>query len=92
MTERRRPRRPSPALVIWGSVGLFAVLFAILTYRLSASEPPPRRPVMVRKVIKRRVITTVVPTPGPSGVTSSAPAESESASPVPAAPVVTSSS
>ena len=68
--ERARTRRPSPALVLWGSVALFAVLFAVLTYQLSAASAPAPQPVLVRKVIKRRVVTTYVPTPGTSTVTS----------------------
>jgi hypothetical protein len=96
MTERSRARRPSPAMVIWGSVLLFAVLFAVFTYRLSAAQSTPaRRQVLVHKVVKRRVVTTVVPTPGPSSV-NSGPATTASAPPVssppPVAPVVTSSS
>jgi hypothetical protein len=57
--------------VIWGSIALFAVMFALLTYQLSASHPPAPRPVLVRHVVKRRVITTIVPTAGRSSVTSS---------------------
>ena len=94
MTESRRPRRPSFAPVFWGSVALFAVLFALLTYQLSAASAPAPQPVLVRKVIKRRVVTTVVPTPGAASVssgpvlTSSAPVESSAG----AAPVTTSAS
>jgi hypothetical protein len=96
MTERSRARRPGSATVIWGSVLLFAVLFAVFTYRLSAAQSTPaRRGVLVRKVVKRRVVTTVVPTPGAAGV-SSGPGTTTSvpsvSSPPPAAPVVTSSS
>jgi hypothetical protein len=71
VTERPRGHRPGPALVISGSIALFAVLFALLTSQLAASEPPPPRPVVVRQVVKRRVVTTIVPTPGPSTVTAS---------------------
>lgn len=96
MTEARRPsRRPGFGPVMWGSVALFAVLFSLLTYQLSAASAPAPRPVVQRKVIQRRVVTTVVPAPGsaqaPAGsvVTSSAPEVSSSGT-VP--PVVTSSS
>jgi hypothetical protein len=91
MTDRPRARRPGPALVIWGSIVLFAVMFAFLTYQLSAglaSSAP--RPVLVRKVIKRRVVTTVVPTPGPSTVTAGPVSSAYSSSG--AAPVTTSAS
>jgi heme/copper-type cytochrome/quinol oxidase subunit 3 len=71
MTERPRTRRPGPAIVVWSSVALFAVLFALLTYQMASSQPQPPRPVLVRQVVKRRVVTTVVPTPGRSTVTSS---------------------
>lgn len=57
--------------MIWSSVALFAVLLALLTYQLGSAQAPQARPVLVRKVIKRRVVTTVVPTPGRSTVTSS---------------------
>ncbi len=94
MTERARTRRPSPALVLWGSVALFAVLFAVLTYKLSAASAPAPQQVLVRKVIKRRVVTTFVPAPGASTVTSG-PVTTSSASAVSAsgaAPVTTSAS
>lgn len=92
MTEpTRNSRRPSPTLVVWSSIALFAVLFALLTYQLSASQPPPPRPVLVRKVVKRRVITTVVPSPGQNTVSNTGGSLAESASPV-YAPVTTGAS
>ena len=33
----RSPRRPGPGVVLWGSVALFAVLFALLTFQLSSA-------------------------------------------------------
>lgn len=95
MTEARRTRRPGPGAVLWGSIALFAVLFALLTYQLSAASGPSlgataSRPVQVRKVIKRRVVTTIVPTPGANTV-SSGPVTSSVASSG-AAPVTTSAS
>lgn len=97
MTDPRRARRPGPATVLWGSIALFAVLFALLTYQLSAGSSSAltgstasARPIQVRKVIKRRVVTTIVPTPGPSTVTSG-PVTSSVASSGPA-PVTTSAS
>lgn len=94
MAERPagRARRPSPAIVAWGSVALFAILFALLTYQLSAAQPRPPRPVVVRKVLKKRIVTTIVPTPGPSSVSSSGAIATEAPSPAYAAPVVTSAS
>jgi len=74
VTEARpqtKVRRPGPALVVWSSIALFAVLFALLTYQLSASQPPAPRPMLVRKVLKRRVVTTYLPTPGRNSVSSS---------------------
>ncbi len=92
MTERARPaRRPSPALVLWGSIALFGVLFALLTYQLSTSQPPPPRPVVVRKVLKRRVVTTFVPTPGRNSVSSTGAVSGETSS-AGYAPVTTSAS
>lgn len=90
VTERPRSHRPGPALVIWGSIALFAVIFALLTVQLAASQPPPPRPVLVRQVVKRRVVTTIVPTPGRSTVTTSG---QVTGSPAPEyAPVTTSAS
>lgn len=86
-----RPRRPGIGLVIWGSIALFAVLFALLTYQLSAGQAPASRPVLVRKVIKRRVLTTFVPTPGRASVTASGQTASVSPSPT-YAPVTTGAS
>ena len=85
-----RRRRPGIGPVIWGSVALFAAMFAFLTYQLSASQPPAPRPVLVRKVLKRRVVTTVVPTPGQSSVTTSG--QVAAAAPSEYAPVTTSAS
>jgi len=94
MTEQkaaaRRPRRPGPAAVIWGSIALFAVLFALFTYQLAAPSQPQQQ-VLVRKVVKRRVVTTVVPTPGESTVTAG-PAVSSTESSAGAAPVTTGAS
>lgn len=75
MTEARQARKPSPRLVLWGSVALFAALFALLTYQLGSGADPAlsgatatTQPVQVRKVIKRRIVTTIVPTPGANSV------------------------
>ncbi|MGE5408091.1 MAG: hypothetical protein ACM3NV_05715 [Syntrophothermus sp.] len=70
MTERPTPTRPSSGIVFWASVLLFAALFGLLAYRFSIGQDPSQaaatspRPIQVRKVIKRRVVTTVVPSPG----------------------------
>lgn len=88
--ESRRPHRPGPATVIWGSVALFGVLFALFTYQLSAPSQPQQQ-VLVRKLVKRRIVTTVVPTPGESTVTAG-PAVSSTQSTTGAAPVATSAS
>lgn len=104
MTEGRassrppRARRPRAVGVIWSSVALFAVLFAFLTYQLAGGRDPAlgaqgtadgSRPAKVRKVIKRRVVTTVVPAPTVSTPTTSAP-PINSAPPVSSAPPVVS--
>jgi hypothetical protein len=89
MTERtRKARRPGSALVAWSSVALFAVLFALVTYQQSASRPAPPRPVVMRKVLKRHIVTTIVPAPGHNSVSSSA-ASGETSSPAYAEPVTT---
>jgi len=77
----RKSRRPGPAMVVWSSIVLFGVLFALLTYQLSASQPRPPRPLVVRKVLKRRVVTTYVPTPGHNSISSSGAVAAESSSP-----------
>lgn len=96
MTERRRPRRPSSAPVVWASLLLFATLFALLTYNLSAAQPATREASAprVRKIIKRRVVTTVIPSPGTTSVTGSTSGTSTEAAPVEPVPepVVTSAS
>lgn len=69
-----RPGRPGAGPVFWSSAVLFAVLFGFLAYRFSVGADPSLsgaaapRPVEVRKVIKRRVVTTVVPGPGANTV------------------------
>jgi len=88
--KSRRPRRPGPAAVIWGSIALFAVFFALFTYQLSAPSQPQKQ-VLVRKLVKRRIVTTVVPTPGESTVTAG-PAVSSTQSTAGAAPVTTGAS
>ena len=76
VTERPRPGRPGAAPVLWASVILFAALFGLLTYRFSIGQDPSlsgtaaARPVQIRKVIKRRVVTTIVPSPGANTVVS----------------------
>ncbi len=102
MTERTaRRRRPPAAPVVWGSIALFAVLFAMLTYQFSsqAAGAAERRQVIARKVIAKRVVKTIVPAEG-APATEGAPTESEPeyvapepeyVAPEPA-PVVTSSS
>ena len=86
-----RRRRPGAGPVLWGSIVLFAVLFALLTNQLSGGQSPAPRPVLVRKVVKRRVITTYVPTPGKASVTTSGPVAA-SAPPAEYAPVTTGAS
>jgi hypothetical protein len=91
MTERRRSKRPSASVVFWASVLLFAALFALLVHRFAAEQAAPAaQTVQVRKVIKRRVVTTIVPSPGENTVSTS-PVSSSSISSG-AEPVVTSSS
>lgn len=97
MTDRARAnRRPSAAAVLWGSVALFAVLFALLTYQLSSGTDPSltgataAAPIQVRKVIKRRIVTTIVPTPGTNSVSAGPASTSETGAS--AEPVTTSAS
>jgi hypothetical protein len=90
---KARAKRPSASLVFWASILLFAALFAFLTYRFSVEQSasrPTAQAVQVRKVIKRRVVTTIVPSPGRNNV-SSGPVSSSSYS-AGAEPVVTGAS
>jgi hypothetical protein len=93
MTDKARAaRRPSPAVVLWGSVALFAVLFALLTFQLSGSSSAltaTSAPIQVRKVIKRRIVTTIVPTPGVNSVSAGPSRSSETGT---GEPVTTSAS
>lgn len=98
VTEARHPGRPGGARVFWVSILLFAALFALLTYRFAVGQDPSlggasaavSQPLKVRKIIKRRVITTIVPTPGANSV-SAGPSTSSSYSSG-SAPVVTGAS
>jgi hypothetical protein len=107
-TPTARRRRPGPGAVIWGSVASFAALFAFLTYELGSGHDPAlgaaatqagARPqkVLVRRVIHRRVVTTVLPpasraNPGSSVSQSSAhPVVTAPAPAAPAPPAVTTS-
>lgn len=73
MTEARASRRPGAAPVFWASLLLFCLLLGLLTYRFSVGQDPSGvgastapAPAPVRKVIVRRVVTTVIPA-GPGG-------------------------
>jgi anti-sigma-K factor RskA len=93
MTEANRSKRPSASLVFWASVLLFTALFALLSYRFAVEQSASQATapvVQVRKVIKRRVVTTIVPSPGQNSV-SSGPVSSSSYS-AGAEPVVTGAS
>ncbi|HET7507273.1 MAG TPA: hypothetical protein VFJ53_02845 [Solirubrobacterales bacterium] len=71
MTEARKIGRPRASRVFWGSIILFAALLALLVYRFSAEQKatqPTVQAVQVRKVIERRVVTTIVPSPGRNSV------------------------
>lgn len=71
MTEPAAARRPRATRVYWVSVLLFAALFAFLASRFAGEQATPAAPVVkVRKVIKRRVVTTIVPSPGQNTVSS----------------------
>ena len=84
MTDQARAikRRKPPAMRVFvASAALFLVALVFLSYQLAQGKDPalgasvakvykPERPVVtVRKIVKRRVITTVVPA-APSAATS----------------------
>jgi hypothetical protein len=97
MTEARSKRRPGAAPVFWGSLLLFCVLLGLLTYRFNIGQDPSGAsasaapaPAPARKVIVRRVVTTVIPSgsgPAPSGSGAAAPAAVEAAPASEAVPV-----
>jgi hypothetical protein len=98
--QQRKPatpvKGPSPSTVFWISASSFAALFGFLTYQLRTGQdpavgeiPPPPKPVLMRNVVKRRVVTRLVPGAGSTSVSSSGSAITAAA---PAAPVTTSSS
>lgn len=92
MTEAGRSKRPPASAVFWASVLLFTAFFALLAYRFAAEQAASQataRAVQVRKVIKRRVVRTIVPSPGQNTVTAGPISSSYSAG---AEPVVTSAS
>ncbi|MGK2956045.1 MAG: hypothetical protein ACSLFI_10295 [Solirubrobacterales bacterium] len=105
MTDRSRAvkrRKPSPVAVFLASAALFLGSLGFLSYQLAQGKDPalgtsvasvekPKRPVVtVRRIIKRRVITTVVPAPAATSIpvsSGSAPSSSYSApAPVAVAP------
>ena len=116
MTDRTRAvrrRKPSAATVFLASMALFVASLGFLALQLAQGNDPslgagaltlskPQQPVVtVRKVIKRHVITTVIPNPAVTTVAStgsystggsSAPITTSAPAPAPAAPVVSSSS
>lgn len=103
MTEPRASRRPGAGPVLWAALLLFCVLLGFLTYRFSIGQDrsgvgASEAPAPARKVIVRRVVTTVVPAgPGPAtGELGAAPPVAEAPAPeseaVPVTEPVTSSS
>lgn len=105
MTEAKgKPKgRPSVVPVFLGSLALFCVLLGLIAYRagsgFSADATAVSPPTPQRKLVIRRVVTTVVPSAGSGSepaAAASAPVEAEAApvetAPVEPAPVVTSSS
>jgi hypothetical protein len=95
MTERRRPSVWTTAIV---SLGAFLIVLTLLAWQLHSGEDPAlaagkqgaaaRKQVIVRKVVRRVVVTRVAPAPAPSvavsGAAGPAPSGSSSSSPSPA--------
>jgi hypothetical protein len=82
-------------MVFSGTIALFAVTFGFLTYQLRSGNDPSLgaqalasqpRPVLIRRVIKHRIITRVVPTAGAAGTTVSSAAAPVTSSTVAAPP------
>ena len=53
-------RRPGPRAVLWGSLSLFAVLFVLLTFQLSASASPASTGSQHSSVAARKAAATEV--------------------------------
>jgi hypothetical protein len=95
MTEvRGKPkRRPSAAPVFLASMALFCLLLGLVAYRAGSGSPADvaaaSAPVPKRKLVVRRVVTTVVPASGsaPSAEAGSAASPTAEAAPVETAPV-----
>ncbi len=98
----RRPaapaRGPRGAAVLWGSGARIAARVAFLTYQVEAGNDPllgaagsgaaASPPVLVRQVVKRRIVPTILPGPGGSSVSASGGGVSSAG----AAPIVTGAS
>lgn len=100
MTDQARAirrRKPPAVRVFMASTALFLVALVFLSYQLAQGEDPalgssvakvdkPKRPVVtVRKIIKRRVVTTVVPVAAAVPVSSGAAPTSSSSYSAPVA-------
>jgi hypothetical protein len=99
MTERRAPRRPSPAWVFGAALGAFALVLALLAVQVRAGRDsalgpgtpvatPAERPrrILVRRIVQTTVVTHVAAAdPVPAAPAVPAPASSGPAAPAPAA-------
>jgi hypothetical protein len=104
MTEGRRRRGPRPTTVILASVAAFLAILAFLAFQLRMGrdpaltkvpkplevKPQPRQ-LVVRKIVRKYVITRVIPAPEPAysggpAVAVSLPASSGSSGSAPVAP------
>jgi hypothetical protein len=96
MTDRRRPRRPSPGWVFGAAFGAFALVLALLAVQVRAGRDsalgpgtpvaaPAERP---RRIVVRRIVRTTVITHVGAGdrAPTAAPAAPAPAAPPPAAP------
>jgi hypothetical protein len=93
MTERRRR---SLWTTVTLSVGAFLIVLSLLAWQLHSGEDPAlaaskagqtaRKHVIVRKVVRRVVVTRVVPAPAPSSTPASSAGSTSGGSPAPAAP------
>ena len=84
--RRARPRRPGPFPVVAASLALFLATFALLAFQLRAGRDPAlgatkaaplakvARPVIVRRIHRRIVVTRIVHDPAPVAAPATTPA------------------
>jgi len=97
---RRRPpaRSQKPALIAYlGSLAVFVAVLALLSWRVAAGADPaigageqpaaapvPAKQVLVRRIVRRVIVTREAPEPAPAPAAAAAPAAVPASAPAPA--------